>query len=1212
MKSRLFSTRLVAISILASLMLLALHGFSSTMVRAGDDNHPIGNGYINASGGLPVGTSQHAIWFGDIDNDSFPDIATAGYSGVRAWIGDGDGNWTLASTGLPTNSYDGGVCMGDINNDGNIDIAAANYDFGIGSVAVWTGDGTGSWTSASTGLPAGGWYTGIHLADMNNDDNLDMAFGNENFGIRVYMGTGTGVWSDASMNLPTTGAYYSVWMDDVNHDNYTDLVAAGSGMHVWLGNGAGVWTEASDGLPWTDMWSGVTLGDINLDGHLDIAASMDQSGHGLRVWLGDGTSNWTAASNGLPITGLYYGVIIEDMIGNKYPDLLVAGYAGTTAVEIWEGDGGNSWTKYPGFLPTGEVIGVAAGDIDKNGYMDIAAAGEGFGVQVWKNDATTIPLKVDVSIPNGGESWIAGSQHQVNWTTSGGTPPLTIRIEYSYNGSLGEYAIQSDGETDDGTYSWSIPNTPSTDCFVRVNVTDSALVKNWDKSNLSFTILPAEAIPPTITNLLPLNETITGNTIPTISASYSDASGIDVGSVVLEVDSMDVTASATVTATDVTYSPAIPLSDAVHDIYLEVKDSSINQNKAKASWWFRVDTQPPVISNEQPMNQSTIGDSTPLIGASYADVSGSDIGSVMLKVDGVDVTPSSTVTPSDVVYVPAIPLNDGMHNVSLELMDNSTPANKAVKSWWFIVDTAIVDVTPPNITNLQPADQSVIESNLTTIGTSYDDASGIDTGSVYLSVDSIDVTSLATITPFDVTYVPPTPLTEGSHDVYLSIEDDSPNRNEAEASWSFEVNSLPPDITNLLPVNESLINDNTPSIGASYVDGSRIDTNSVVLRVDSIDVTSLATITTTTISYMPTALSEGHHDVYLEVGDQSGQQKISTVTWWFTVDTIQPTITNITPPDGSLLSDNDTVIGADYYDESGIDGFSTMWEFKVQASGAPVSGVVNLLSGGLRFTPDSPLSDDRFCAHLEVSDSAGNRATADWCFTIDTTAPVISNPQPADQSTVNTATPVISATYADDTGVNVSRVLLTVDTIDVTGSATITETSVTFTLASGLSDGLHIVYLYVEDTVPGTPNGASLRWNFTILTDQTDTDSDGLPDAWETDHFGDLTKGPGDDTDSDGLTNIQELNLGTDPSDPDTDGDGDLDGDDPNPLVPSEADSAGVDPLLLAIIIIVVVLVLLLLWFFVFKRRRESAEEDQESEETSDEEEESQESTEEE
>jgi hypothetical protein len=1198
LRNGLLSTKSIAVSILATLVLLVFQGFLLTNIQAGDNDHPIRNGFINASGGLPVGTSQHAIWFGDIDNDTFPDIATAGYSGVRAWIGDGDGNWTLASTGLPTNTYDGGVCMGDINNDGHIDIAAANYDFGIGSVAVWTGDGTGSWTPASTGLPAGGWYTGIHLADMNNDKNLDMAFGNENFGIRVYMGTGTGVWSDVSTNLPTTGAYYSVWMDDVNHDNYTDLVAAGSGMHVWLGNGAGVWTEASNGLPWTDMWSGVTVGDINLDGHMDIAASMDQSGHGLRVWLGDGTSNWTAASYGLPITGLYYGVVIEDMIGDKYPDLLVAGYAGTTAVEIWEGDGGNSWTKYPGFLPTGEVIGVAAGDIDKNGYMDIAAAGEGFGVQVWKNDATTLPLKVDVDIPNGGESWIAGSQHQVNWSAFGGSPPLTIKIEYSTDGLFGQYTMISDGEINDGTYLWDVPNTPSTDCYIRVNATDSAVVKNWDKSDLSFTILPAETFPPTISNLLPLNQTITGDTTPTISASYSDASGIDVASVVLEVDSIDMTASATVTPTDVSYTPSIPLADGVHDIYLEVKDDSINQNKAKASWWFRVDTQPPTISNEQPANESTTGDSTPTIGAWYDDVSGIDTSSVLLMVDASDVTPLASITPTGVLYTPIAPMVDGMHNVSLEVSDNSTPANTGVMTWWFIVDTTIVDVTPPNITNLQPADQTVIENELPNIGASYDDLSGIDTGSVFLSVDLVDVTLLASVTPLDVTYTPATPLTQGVHNIYLSLEDDSPNRNEAEASWRFEVNTLPPSITNTLPLNESFVNDNTPEVSASYSDDSGIDTSSVTLKIDSIDVTGLATITPAGITFTPISppLSEGVHDVLLSVGDQSNLPKTTTVTWWFTVDTVPPTITNLTPEDGSIIGDEDPQIGADIHDDvSGIDSFGILFNFENQDTGGMVVGTFTILplATGIRFDPDILLPDGNYCAHLEVSDMAGNRAMEDWCFSVDTTPPIIANQQPADLSVITTSTPVISATFHDATGINASTILLKLDSIDVTGSSTKTASSISFTLLSGLSEGLHTVDLYVED-ISEPSNAANATWSFTISTQTEDTDGDGLPDDWEISHFGDLSQNPGNDSDGDGLTNVQEYNLDTDPTNADTDGDGLSDSEDPNPLVPKEEPSGGVDPILYLVIVIIVVVIIVLLWLFVFKRKIEHESDEEE------------------
>jgi hypothetical protein len=57
-----------------------------------------------------------------------------------------------------------------------------------------------------------------------------------------------------------------------------------------------------------------------------------------------------------------------------------------------------------------------------------------------------------------------------------------------------------------------------------------------------------------------------------------------------------------------------------------------------------------------------------------------------------------------------------------------------------------------------------------------------------------------------------------------------------------------------------------------------------------------------------------------------------------------------------------------------------------------------------------------------------------------------------------------------------------------------------------------------------------------------DSDADGLPDDWETLHFGGLDQAPGGDYDKDGLTNAEELSAGTDPARPDTDGDGLTDG----------------------------------------------------------------------
>lgn len=46
-----------------------------------------------------------------------------------------------------------------------------------------------------------------------------------------------------------------------------------------------------------------------------------------------------------------------------------------------------------------------------------------------------------------------------------------------------------------------------------------------------------------------------------------------------------------------------------------------------------------------------------------------------------------------------------------------------------------------------------------------------------------------------------------------------------------------------------------------------------------------------------------------------------------------------------------------------------------------------------------------------------------------------------------------------------------------------------------------------------------------------DSDSDGLPDAWEMEHFGTLNYTAEDDPDGDGYTNMQEYSAGTDPED---------------------------------------------------------------------------------
>jgi PKD repeat protein len=94
------------------------------------------------------------------------------------------------------------------------------------------------------------------------------------------------------------------------------------------------------------------------------------------------------------------------------------------------------------------------------------------------------PVRIEVTSPNGGETLFAGENHDITWSSQGYEGSVTV--EYSTDGGV-DWDTVIANTPDDGVHSWTVPNTPSTEC--RVRVSDAADGNPSDTSDSDFTIV---------------------------------------------------------------------------------------------------------------------------------------------------------------------------------------------------------------------------------------------------------------------------------------------------------------------------------------------------------------------------------------------------------------------------------------------------------------------------------------------------------------------------------------------------------------------------------------------------------------------------------------------------------------------------------------------------------------------------------------------------
>jgi Carboxypeptidase regulatory-like domain/Bacterial Ig-like domain/Peptidase M15 len=571
-----------------------------------------------------------------------------------------------------------------------------------------------------------------------------------------------------------------------------------------------------------------------------------------------------------------------------------------------------------------------------------------------------------------------------------------------------------------------------------------------------FTAATDSAIP-VITAASPKDVVISSNK-PIISAQYSDAgSGVDLTKVVLQVDAAIVTASSTITATGVSYTPTTVLADGLHTVILKVTDKV--GNLAQTTWKFTVDTKPSVISAQTPKDV-TVASATPTISASYADTGGAiDLTKVTLLLDGANVTAQAKITATGISYLPTTALSQGSHLVSLTVLD--TAGNQTQSSWSFVVDNA-----PPVISAFTPKDISVaIATPL--ISAKFSDPSGIDTTKTKLVVDSVDVTSKIVTTADTISYQPTVALSQGNHTVALTLVDKGGRA--VTANWSFQLDSLASVISGQSP-KDTFLKTTTPTISAQYQDAGGIALNKVVLTVDSINVTPQAQVTATGITYLPTApLAFGAHLVKLSVTDNAGN--LTESSWSFQIDNKAVNITNPSPKDIAVNTGTPAITAQFTEEGSGVDATKTT----LLVDTINVTSAAVITAAGISYQPAAILAAGTHTANLSVTDKAGNVSQLSWSFTVDSTGPSIANSLPANGAFVSSK-PTISADFTDGTGVDSSKTQLLLDGAAVTPT-TSTATAISYTPTQALAAGNHTVVLRVFDTAG---NKSEVTSSFTV------------------------------------------------------------------------------------------------------------------------------------
>lgn len=237
---------------------------------------------------------------GDIDLATANSGSNADIGGVSILLNDGAGNFEVGEVHL-AGERPQFILACNLNGDPYPDLAVTNGNSNDVTILLNDANGKGTFTPSAENYPVAVRPRGIAAGRLNNDNAIDLVIGNEaNLGgdseVSVLFNSGDGTFGTAvNVTVADFNEFYgsgpgSVALADLNNDDNLDLIAVifegGSELvRVLLGDGKGGFGDPQGYSPGGLIPTGVVVSDLDGDGELDIVVVLN---HAISYLPGNG------------------------------------------------------------------------------------------------------------------------------------------------------------------------------------------------------------------------------------------------------------------------------------------------------------------------------------------------------------------------------------------------------------------------------------------------------------------------------------------------------------------------------------------------------------------------------------------------------------------------------------------------------------------------------------------------------------------------------------------------------------------------------------------------------------------------------------------------------------------------------------------------------------------------------------------------------------